>query len=471
MNRYHLPAMLIGLGFLSVTAGSTAPTDRTPDPRLSGGATTVSETGIHAFSHPAANTSLLRRDSFFIGNAFFKQPWVSAPASTRARDGLGPLFNANSCQGCHVKDGKSDALRAPGAGPHGLLVRLGLPARTPAEREQASIRGSLPDPVYGDQFQPNGIPGVDGEGRVRLDFENLPVRFSDGEVLTLRKPLLTLEALNYGPLAPESLSSVRATPVMIGLGLLAAIPEADILALADPEDADKDGISGRPNRVWDLNRQQTVLGRFGWKANQPSIAQQTAAAFHGDLGISSDRFPEQPCTEAQDACRRATQGGKPEISTEILEQVVFYASMLAVPARRSVDDPVVLQGERLFRQTGCAGCHRPAFQTGSLPGFPELEQQSIQPFTDLLLHDMGPGLADGRPDFEASGQEWRTAPLWGLGLVQTVNPEAGFLHDGRAASVMEAILWHGGEAETARQAVLALDKTDRNALVHFLESL
>ena len=471
MSSHHLQVLLIGLCLLPMSAGSTGPADRQTDAALSGGATTVQADGTGAFSLPAANTSLLRRDSFFIGNAFFKQPWVTAPASTKARDGLGPLFNANSCQGCHIRDGKGEALSKPGPGPHSVLVRLGRSPANPAEQAQVRSNGTVPDPVYVDQLQPNGIPGVDGEGRLNLTLEPLPVRFADGETVTLHQPVPTLTGLKYGPPAPGLQTSVRATPVMIGLGLLEAIPEADILALADPGDADGDGISGRPNRVRDLSRQQTVLGRFGWKANQPSIAQQTAAAFHGDLGISSALFPDQPCTAAQTDCRQAPKGGEPEISAAIMAEVVFYASMLTVPSRRDVDNPTVLQGQKLFEQAGCTSCHFPRFRTGSKPGFPELENQSIQPFTDLLLHDMGPGLADGRPDFEASGQEWRTAPLWGLGLVQTVNPQAGFLHDGRASTLMEAILWHGGEAEAAQRAVLGMDKADRSALLRFLESL
>jgi CxxC motif-containing protein (DUF1111 family) len=258
---------------------------------------------------------------------------------------------------------------------------------------------------------------------------------------------------------------------MIGLGLLEAIPEAAILANADADDQNKDGISGRANQVWDVKQQKTVLGRFGWKANQPTVEQQTAGAFQGDIGISSPLLPEQNCSATQSDCLKAPDGGKPEISADILEKVVFYASMLAVPARRELNEPQVLQGQLLFSKAGCASCHIVSFTTGKKQGFPELENQAIQPYTDLLLHDMGEGLSDHRPDFLATGSEWRTAPLWGIGLIETVNGYTRYLHDGRARNLLEAILWHGGEAENAKQAVLNMNKTEREALIRFLKSL
>ena len=241
--------------------------------------------------------------------------------------------------------------------------------------------------------------------------------------------------------------------------------------LADPDDADGDGISGRPNMVWDIRRSEVVLGRFGWKANEPTVEQQAAAAFLGDIGITSTLFPEENCPAAQDACAAAPNGGTPEIPDERLAQVEFYVQTLAVPAMRNVDDPRVRRGAELFVQTGCAACHRPRHVTGDDHPVEPLRNQTIFPFTDLLLHDMGEGLADGRPDGLATGREWRTPPLWGIGLVEVVNRHTMFLHDGRARSLEEAILWHGGEGQAARDQFMALTRDERDALLQFLRSL
>jgi CxxC motif-containing protein (DUF1111 family) len=265
--------------------------------------------------------------------------------------------------------------------------------------------------------------------------------------------------------------SPRVGPAMIGLGLLEALDEATVVALADEDDADGDGISGRPNHVWDEKRQQPMLGRFGWKANQPTIEQQTAGAFLGDIGITSPMFPTPNCPPAQTACATATSGGDPEIDQNKIDQVVYYSLLLAVPARRKVKDREVLKGKGLFAEAGCLDCHATKLVTGQLAGFPEVSGQTIHPYTDLLLHDMGEGLADHRPDFLATGTEWRTPPLWGIGLVHVVNGHTFFLHDGRARDLNEAILWHGGEAERAREAYRTMRRDDRAALLRFLESL
>lgn len=442
-----------------------------PDPRLSGGATTVFDTSSNAFSLPARNLSLLRQEDFFTGRSFFKLPWVAAPASTTARDGLGPLFNQRSCMGCHARNGRSQPPLDKQESFATMLVRLGVPAATPAQQQLAAQYGAAPEPVYGDQLQPHALRGMQAEASPRFDYTTVRGQFRDGETYTLLKPGLVIDGLNYGALHPQAQTSARVAPALIGMGLLQAIPEPAILANADPDDDDGDGISGRPNRVWDLAVQQTRLGRFGWKATHPSIDQQNASAFSSDIGITTDLYPQQPCTAQQRECRQAAHGGKPEISRDILDKVNYHVSLLATPARRDVDDPTVIRGQKLFTQAGCAACHIPAFTTGELPGFPELSGQRIQPYTDLLLHDMGEGLADNRPDFAATGREWRTPPLWGIGLVPTVNGHSRFLHDGRARNLLEAILWHGGEAEHSRQQVLAMSKEERAALVRFLESL
>jgi CxxC motif-containing protein (DUF1111 family) len=441
------------------------------DPHLAGGATTVFDTSMSAFSQPANNASPAQQNNFFIGNAFFKQPWVVAPSPTPARDGLGPLFNINSCQNCHIQAGKGHPPLTDNDLFLSTLVRLSIPAKTDAQRAMLKTVGVVPEPTYGDQLQIHGIDGVKGEATPRFTYTEIKGTFKDGENYTLLQPKLLIEGLNYGKLHENVQTSARIAPVLIGLGLLETLTETDILAHADPEDKDGDGISGRANYVWDVALQKTMLGRFGWKANQPSVVQQTATAFNNDIGITSTLRPQASCTAKQSECNKQPDGGKPEAPPNLVEAVAFYASLLAVPARRDVDDASVLQGQKLFRQAGCAACHTPAFTTSRKEGFPALEHQPIQPFTDLLLHDMGEGLADKRPDFEANGNEWRTAPLWGIGLVETVNGHTRFLHDGRARNLMEAILWHGGEAVKARQAVLSMSKEERNALLRFLNSL
>lgn len=461
--------LLLGGIILSPVTYSTEPAPA--DKQLSGGATTVLDKSSNAFSLPANNLSILRRDNFFIGNAFFKQPWVIAPSSTSARDGLGPLFNSNSCQGCHVKDGKGHPPLTHEDNFLSTLVRVSIPAETAEQQALLTTAGVVPEPTYGDQIQPNAIPGVKSEATPRFAYEEIKGQFKDGEAYTLLKPILKLDNLNYGALHPQVQMSARVAPVMIGMGLLEAIPETDLVALADPEDKNGDGISGRLNQVWDVKAQKTVVGRFGWKANQPTVEQQSAGAFHGDLGITSPMFASVPCSSTQADCLKAPDGGQPEINQELMDMVSFYASLLAVPARREVNDPEVLKGERLFKAANCSACHLPELKTGVKPDFPELEHQSIQPFTDLLLHDMGEGLADQRPDFLATGSEWRTAPLWGIGLIETVNGHTRFLHDGRARNLMEAILWHGGEAKPSQEQVLNLSKEERIALLRFLNSL
>jgi len=286
----------------------------------------------------------------------------------------------------------------------------------------------------------------------------------------LRRPVYSLQNAAYGEPDPEMMISPRVANQMIGLGLLEAVPEEAILALADPDDRDGDGISGRPNYVRDVAGDRTVLGRFGWKANEPTVAQQTAGAFLGDMGITTPVFPEQNCTDAIAGCATAADGGSPEIEPDDFQKVVLYASTLAVPARRDWDDPQVLQGKALFNEIGCTACHKPILATGAHPTIPALSNQTIRPYTDLLLHDMGEGLADGRPDYEADGREWRTPPLWGIGLIETVNGHTHFLHDGRARNLTEAILWHGGEAQAARDRFAVLGQTEREALLRFLNS-
>ncbi len=441
-------------------------------PRL-GGETTVNATDSGAFSQPAANMPLTSRGDFFTGNAFFEQPWVTAPASTAGRDGLGPLFNLNTCQGCHTSDGRGRAPRT-GKPMNVALVRISIPVDdpTPAQREARKHAGAIPDPDYGTQIQPFAINGLNGEPSPMIEWETVTGAYADGTAYELRRPVLRFETAAGQPEPPDNLqTSIRTAPPMIGMGLLESIPAESIRAAADPDDRDGDGISGRPNEVWHVESGSTRLGRFGWKANAPTIREQTAAAFHADMGLTTPVRPGAPCQPNQATCLEAPNGGDPEVEDHIFDVVVSYAMRLAVPAQRDHDEPQVQHGQRLFERAQCSACHTPTQHTSPQAQFEELADQTIHPYTDLLLHDMGPELADGRPDFEADGQEWRTPPLWGIGLTGTVNENVNYLHDGRARTLAEAILWHGGEAEAAREAFRSMSADERAALLAFLESL
>jgi CxxC motif-containing protein (DUF1111 family) len=430
----------------------------------SGGATTVHETNRNAFSQPAANLDVQRRADFFIGNAFFNSAWIVAPASAGARDGLGPLFNARSCDACHNNDGRGRPPEHENERPVSLVIQFATP--TPGDNN-----GPQGDPHYGGNLNPFAIGGVPAEGNVRIENQEMRGQFADGESYMLLAPTYKFTDLAYGEIAHDTQFSPRVAPSVFGAGLLQAIPEAQILERSDPADSDHDGISGRPNRVWDHAARKVALGRFGWKLNQPDIAHQTAGAFSGEIGMTTTLRPQENCTEVQAACRAAPAGGGPEISDEIFKRIVNYERMLGVPARRRLDEPQVRQGARLFIEAGCDACHRPTFVTGEVEDAPWLSKQTLHPFTDMLLHDMGPGLADGRADFEADGNEWRTPPLWGIGLQHAVNGHTRLLHDGRARNVTEAILWHGGEGERAKEAFRTMSKSERAALLAFIDSL
>lgn len=416
-----------------------------------------------AFTFPIANLDRGDQRAFFFGNRLFNTNWTRAPGSVEIFDGLGPVFNRVSCSGCHLLDGRGRTPETEGAPMLSMLVRLSVPGTS-------STGGPRPHPTYGDQLNDRSILGVPAEGRAVITYTEDPGRYADGEAYSLRTPSYRFEDLAFGPLGDDIMISPRVAPSVIGLGLLEAVPEETILALADPDDADGDGISGRPNFPWDAIAGNSALGRFGWKANTPSLRQQNARAANGDIGITTSLFPVDNCTSTQETCGTAAIHQGPEMSDRFLDRLTLYTRVLAVPDRRQALDPAIIEGEALFRAVGCASCHMPTLVTGDHP-VAALAEQRIHPFTDLLLHDMGNGLADGRPDFLADGREWRTPPLWGIGLVETVNGHTEFLHDGRARNLAEAILWHGGEADAARAAFTAMPRTEREALLAFLASL
>ena len=470
----RLSALLMAVS-LSACDDAAPPTFTQAEPgeARSGGSTTVRKTDQNAFSLPSANLAPTRRLDFSVGNSFFRNPWVIAPATTTARDGLGPLFNTNACQNCHIKDGRGHPPLPEAGNAVSMLVRLSIPDSPPYAKVIEQL-GIVPEPVYGGQLQDMAVPGVVPEGKVRVDYTPVNVTFKDGTVVELRKPSLQITQLGYGAMHPDTRFSARVAPPMIGLGLLEAISDADILQNASKR-PDKNGVLGRPNWVWDDARQKTVLGRFGWKAGQPNLNQQNVHAFSGDMGLTTSLRPFDDCTDAQVACKQAPNGngenGEQEVSDNILRLVLFYTRNLAVPARRDVNEQQVLAGKNLFFQAGCQSCHTPTFTTAANAAEPELANQVIRPYSDLLLHDMGEGLADNRTEFKAGGRDWRTPPLWGIGLTQTVSGHTQFLHDGRARNLLEAVLWHGGEAQAAQQHVLSFNAEQRATLLAFLNSL
>ncbi|WP_340150883.1 di-heme oxidoredictase family protein [uncultured Sneathiella sp.] len=429
-----------------------------------GGETTQPTRGKNSFALPAANINRDQLRIFFFGNKLFNTNWVIAPASVKTLDGLGPTFNRVSCSGCHLRDGRGQPPEKRGDEFLSMLFRLSIPGKN-------QHGGPNPHPVYGDQLNDRANPSIPAEGKVIIDILEHPGEFSDGTPYSLAEPTYHFTDLAFGPLGPDIMVSPRVAPAVFGLGLLEAIPEADLQALADPDDANNDGISGRLNHVWDETDKSIHIGRFGWKSNAASLRHQNAAAALGDIGITTNFFPEQNCPPAQNECQEVPLGEEPELSDTFLDKLTLYTQTLAVPARRDVTDENVLAGEELFHEAGCATCHVPTFVTGTHPDLNLLSNQKIHPFTDLLLHDMGDELADGRPDFKATGREWRTAPLWGIGLVQSVNKHSRFLHDGRARSIEEAILWHGGEAENAKESFRNMEISKRMQLLAFLNSL
>jgi CxxC motif-containing protein (DUF1111 family) len=433
-----------------------------------GGATTRPVATREAFTFVAGNASPQNRALFTFGNQMFTVEWQPTPGVQPATDGLGPLFNRESCFACHDQNGRGRAPDGPGQPMDSMLLRLSVPG-------EDAHGGPRPVPNYGDQLQDRAIAGVAPEGHAEVRWTEIAGRYGDGEAYSLRRPTFTFADLAYGPLPKDVLVSPRVANPVIGLGLLEAVPAATLDALADPDDrdGDGDGISGRVNVVWDAASQAMRPGRFGWKANIASLAHQNAGAARGDMGINTPLFPEDHCEPVQAACIAAAQRTDQglEMSEAFFERLNVYMQLLAVPKQRGADLPEVKRGEALFRDIGCAGCHLPTLKTDATATLPELRAQTFHPFTDLLLHDMGEGLSDGRPDYRAGPREWRTAPLWGLGLTEKVSGHTFLLHDGRARSVAEAILWHGGEAEAAKERFRMLAKPLREDLLAFLNSL
>ena len=436
-----------------------------PGEELSGGTATVFDHSHAAFGRALHNLDRGRWMSMRAGKRLFENAWHTT-AEPGPRGGLGPRFNTVSCSGCHFRDGR-------GAPPKDVMAAPEPPPRVLRLRRS----DGTPDPRYGVQLNEHGV-GLAGEGAFAVDRVAVDqVTFAEAETdglpypagdlrPVLSRPAARMEKAGLGPLHPDTRLDLRVPPILVGMGLLEAVPDATLEALADPDDRDGDGISGRVRRLDDGR-----IGRFGWTASQPDLESQVAGAFLEDLGVTSELRPDANCAADDAACRRLA-GDAVELSAYQLGRVALYTRLLGPPARRDWDDPEVLRGRDTFVAVGCAACHVPSLETGTGDEvLPELAGQTIRPFTDLLLHDLGPELADEASEPGVEPGEWRTAPLWGLGLIERVNGHLYLLHDGRARSIEEAILWHGGEAATSRAAFVDLSPAERRALLRFLESL
>ncbi|MBS1773452.1 MAG: c-type cytochrome [Bacteroidetes bacterium] len=457
MKKLSILVFIAGIAMVFTMCRKAQPfSENDYDERLSGGLATVFDETSKAFTHAIEGMNENDAEAHELGDAAFEQTYVSAPAPINS--GLGPVFNNVSCISCHHNDGKG----TPTAGEvnSSLLFRIST-YNTDEFGGPAGMAG------YGGQLQDLALFGKQPEGKVNITYSNVIVTYPDGETVTLRKPTYTLQN-PYTALTGAYSLSPRLAPPVFGLGLLENIPESTLLSFADENDADGDGISGRPNYVFNPHTKQKEIGRFGLKANNPKVLTQVAGAFNQDMGITSSIFPKESC---YGQAQSDDLGDDPEIGDSTLQRVAFYVRSLAVPARRNVSDPEIKRGKQLFIQNNCSGCHKPAVQTGVDVTFPAISNQRIQPFTDLLLHDMGDGLADNYNDFIANGKEWRTAPLWGIGLFEKTNGIPYYLHDGRARTIEEAILWHDGEAAQSKNKFMAMTKADRQTLIKFIKSL
>ena len=415
------------------------------------------------FSDPDPSLTGEELERFLRGQELFDERWVPVGPTETANDGLGPLSNADSCVSCHLSPGRRFV---PPEGPlaePGLVIRLARPGADPV------TNAPTPTENYGDQLQDRALGSITPEATAFTNYVVQQGVYPDGTPFELLWPTVNVRNRNYGELPADTQLSARIGAQMIGMGLLEAIPDEVILAAADPTDADGDGVSGRINMVWNPLTQRHELGRFGWKSNVTTLELQIAQAFHGDLGVTSTLFPDQNCSPTQTVCDEVPDGGDAEGSDERLGDLAFYLRTLAVPVPRTDGDPAAEAGREHFTDFGCTTCHTPSITTGDSV-VQSLAGREIQPYTDLLLHDRGFDMADDRPDFDANGNEWRTPPLWGLGLIP-VSDDRGLLHDGRARTIEEAILWHGGEGSRSRSAFMNASAEMRAELIAFLESL
>jgi len=483
-SRYRIVALMICL----TSCNKVLVPDFQPAEHLPAGGMTGKGLSDRSFVQVGRNVDRKEELLFWTGFSLFRDPWVIAPSSTKDRDGLGPLFNTRSCISCHSSGGKGPSPVQGVSKPSALVIRFG-----------SAEDSAFSDPVYGDQLQPRAVavthsgiqPNLLGEAKLRLNYQEIYGEYADGTTYILRQPSYQLTDLAYGDLDKRTALSPRFSPVIYGVGLLDAISAQDLLSQEDIDDTDEDGISAKYNRVpvkpshhntadfhglvkSDTGTGHRGIGRFGHKAKHPSLHQQVAAAFRDDIGITNTSFVSESCSTGQTNCQAAATivgDSSVEIPNKLLDLVTQFNQLMAVPPARNLGSFKAQQGRKLFYQLGCESCHTASYTTDATYPHNSLANQTIWPYTDLALHDMGPDLADNVSEYDANGREWRTPPLWGIGARKNMRSENLYLHDGRAESVAAAILWHGGEARPSQQNFIQLDQQQRNALLAFLDAI
>ena len=447
--------------------------DTFADPSLPGGETSNQVENKNSFSLSSRNLEEHMRINFLVGNALFERMWEDSSISKNiAQDGLGPFFSARSCESCHINDGRGHIPLTNKEDKISVVIQISQNI----EQSNDYIK-NIEDDIYGGQISEFAVKDVLKEADIIIDYKYSLEMYEDGRVVELRRPIIKIDNLNYGDFNESTTFSARIAQPMIGLGLIEHIGDQSLLMNEDIDDTNNDGVSGKANKVWDIQREKLAIGRFGWKAAQPSVYQQTADAFYHDMGLSNKLYSNPfNCTSKQEECAKAISGNSEEyddreVSNDQLDLVTFYSSQLGVPVRRNITAENVKKGKEIFFALNCNSCHVESFTTGDSGPHVNLNNQIIYPYSDFLLHDMGESLSDGVSEFLAQGSEWRTPPLWGIGLTNIVSDEYGYLHDGRARTIEEAILWHGGEAKEIIQNYKKLKKSEVNQLLSFINSL
>ena len=447
--------------------------DTFADPSLPGGETSNQVENKNSFSLSSRNLEEHMRINFLVGNALFERMWEDSSISKNiAKDGLGPFFSARSCESCHINDGRGHIPLTNKEDKISVVIQISQNIA-----QSNDYIKNIEDDIYGGQISEFAVKDVLKEADIIIDYKYSLEMYEDGRVVELRRPIIKIDNLNYGDFNESTTFSARIAQPMIGLGLIEHISDQSLLMNEDINDTNNDGVSGKANKVWDIENEKLAIGRFGWKAAQPSVYQQTADAFYHDMGLSNKLYSNPfNCTSKQVECAKAISGNSEEyddleVSNDQLDLVTFYSSQLGVPARRSINAENVKKGKEIFFALNCNSCHVESFTTGDSGSHANLNNQIIYPYSDFLLHDMGESLSDGVSEFFAQGSEWRTPPLWGIGLTNIVSEEYGYLHDGRARTIEEAILWHGGEANEIIQNYKKLKKSEVNQLLSFINSL
>lgn len=401
-----------------------------------------------SLSHAIPGMSDDELDQFVLGRSFFTIPWVEAPAATTARDGLGPLFNANSCASCHPRQGGGAAVTTDGPVDRSIVLRLSRDGN------------GQPDLSYGAQLSINGVQDVPFEGQLNARLNKSMHRYADGTKVELSNPDFFITQLNYAALSKHTKTTALRAPLLMGLGLIDDIPTAQITQYADIDDDNADGISGKPHWVNSLEHGEKRLGRLGWKATATNVIEQTALALHHDMGLTTSWLSAENCAPQQIKCLDYYRSSELDVPPFRLQAMAYFLGHLRTPKSAKIASS---EGEKWFNKIGCNACHRVGYTTK--------HGVTVNPYSDFLLHDMGPQLGAGFKVGDAHVNEWRTAPLWGLGLAKILNPKAGYLHDGRASTIEQAVLWHGGEAQSSQQKFSQLSPAQRQSVIEFLNTL